>query len=144
MEKFSALLALCGGNSPVTGEFPSQRSVTRSFDVFFDLCLNKRLSKQSWSWFETPPCSLWPHCNAKNAVCKMAATFLGPQSVNELWWIHFSILCLGEAFFNKKTLQTACFLSFGQGHCKTPIKNGPLWLNLNVSHWNTDTIHKSR
>ena len=47
METFSALLALCAGNSPVTGEFPSQRPVTQSFDVFFDLRLNKRLSKQS-------------------------------------------------------------------------------------------------
>ena len=47
MEEFSALLALCAGNSPVTVEFPSQRLVTRSFDVFFDLRLNKRLSKQS-------------------------------------------------------------------------------------------------
>ena len=37
METFSALLALCVGNSPVTGEFPAQRSVTRSLDVFFDL-----------------------------------------------------------------------------------------------------------
>ena len=55
METFSALLALCAGNSPVTGEFPAQRPVTRSFDVFFDLRLNKRLSKQSWGyWFETP------------------------------------------------------------------------------------------
>ena len=43
METFSALLALCAGNSPVTGEFPSQRPVTRSFNAFFDLCLNKRL-----------------------------------------------------------------------------------------------------
>ena len=49
METFSALLALCAGNSPVTGEFSSQRPVTRSFDVFFDLRLNNRLSKQSWS-----------------------------------------------------------------------------------------------
>ena len=47
METFSALLALCAGNSPVTAEFPSQRPVTRSFDVFFDLRLNKRLSEQS-------------------------------------------------------------------------------------------------
>ena len=40
---------LCG-----PGEFPTQRPVTRSFDVFFDLRLNKRLSKQSWRWwFET-------------------------------------------------------------------------------------------
>ena len=44
METFSTLLALCAGNSPVTGEFPAQRPVTRSFDVFFDLRLNKRLS----------------------------------------------------------------------------------------------------
>ena len=48
METFSALLAICAGNSPVTGEFPAQRPVTRTFDVFFDLPLNKRLSKHSW------------------------------------------------------------------------------------------------
>ena len=48
METFSALLAHCAGNSPVIVEFSSQRSVARSFDVFFDLHLNKRLSKQSW------------------------------------------------------------------------------------------------
>ena len=40
MESFSALLALCEGNSPITGEFPSQWTVTLSFDVFFDLCLD--------------------------------------------------------------------------------------------------------
>ena len=52
---------LCG-NSPVTGEFPTQRPVTRSFDIFFDLPLNKRLSKQLWDWwFETSLCSLWHH-----------------------------------------------------------------------------------
>ena len=39
MEKFSASLALCAGNSPVTGEFPSQMPVTRNFDIFFDLRL---------------------------------------------------------------------------------------------------------
>ena len=42
METFSVLLAICAGNSPVPGEFPTQRPVTRSFDVFFDLRLNKR------------------------------------------------------------------------------------------------------
>ena len=42
-----ALLALCAGNSPAIGELPSQRTVTQSFDVFFDLRLNKRLNKQS-------------------------------------------------------------------------------------------------
>ena len=47
METFSALLAICAGNSPVPGEFPTQRPVTRSFDVYFDLRPDKRLSKQS-------------------------------------------------------------------------------------------------
>ena len=64
MEKFSALLAICVGNSPVRGEFPAQRPVTGSFDVFFDLHPNKRLSTQlrGW-WFETPSCPLWRHRN---------------------------------------------------------------------------------
>ena len=65
METFSALLALCAGNSLVPGEFPAQRPVTRNFDVSFDLSLNKRLSKQSWGWWsETPSSSLWLHSNA--------------------------------------------------------------------------------
>ena len=56
------------------GEFPTQRSVTRSFDVFFDLRLNKRLSKQPWGWwYETPSWSLWRQCNG---VIKEAITFL--------------------------------------------------------------------
>ena len=54
------------GNSPVTGEIPSQSPVTQSFDVFFDLRLNKWLSKQSkHRWFEMPPRSLWHHCNGE-------------------------------------------------------------------------------
>ena len=66
METFSALLAICAGNSPVPGEFPTQRPVTRSFDVYFDLRPNKRLSKQSWGWwFETLSPPLWRHRNVK-------------------------------------------------------------------------------
>ena len=59
----SALLAICAGNSPAPGEFPAQRPVPRSFDVVFDLCQNKRLSKE-W-WFETPSCPLWRHRNVE-------------------------------------------------------------------------------
>ena len=64
METFSALLAICAGNSPVPGDFPSQRPVTRSFDVFVDLHPKKRLSKRWWGCrFETPSCPLWRHRN---------------------------------------------------------------------------------
>ena len=60
---FPRLMAICAGNSPVTGEFPAQRPVARSFDVFSDLRLDKRLSKQSWGWwFEKPSRPLWRHC----------------------------------------------------------------------------------
>ena len=41
--------------------------MTWSFDAFFDLCLNRRLSKQSWGWwFETLSSPLWRHCNDKD------------------------------------------------------------------------------
>ena len=64
METFSALLAICAVNSLVPGEFPAQRLVTRSFDVFFDLHRNKLLSKHWWGWwFEPPSCPLWRHRN---------------------------------------------------------------------------------
>ena len=81
METFSVLLAICGGNSPVTGEFPSQRPVTRSFDVFFDLHLNKRLSKQSWGWWlETPSRPLRRHRNdALRSVFQIIMGQIGPE-----------------------------------------------------------------
>ena len=68
MESFSALLAICAGNSQSPVEFPTQRPVTRSFDVFFDLRPNKQLSKQWWDWwFGTQSCPLWRHSNAVNS-----------------------------------------------------------------------------
>ena len=64
METSSALLTICAGNSPLPGEFPTRRPVTGSFDVFFDLRLNKRLSKQWWGWwFQTLSRPLWRHRN---------------------------------------------------------------------------------
>ena len=73
METFSTTLAICAGNSPVTGEFPAQRPETRSFDVFFDLRLNKQLGKQSWGWWFTALSHpLWRHRNVYDgsASCK--------------------------------------------------------------------------
>ena len=67
METFSALLAICAGNSPVHGEFLTQRPVTRGFDVFFDLRLNKRLS--GW-WLKTLSCSLWRQNNEMSSFCQ--------------------------------------------------------------------------
>ena len=115
METFSVLLAICARNSPVTGEFPAQRPVMRSFDVFFDLRLNKRLSKQWWGlWFEMPSRSFWRHfkCNDKkefntlwpsDAIWRhrsaslldqiMACCLMGPSHyLNQCWLIINEVL----------------------------------------------------
>ena len=74
MERFSMMTSWNGNIFRVTGplcgeftgpgEFPSRRPVTRSFDVFFDRRMFKRLSKQPWGWwFETSSWSLWRHCH---------------------------------------------------------------------------------
>ena len=84
MKTFPALLALCEGNPPVTSGFPSQRRVSRSFDVFFDLRWNKQLSKQSrHRWSETPSRLLWRHCNRWHMRIR-ASTTRG--------WLRFSCL----------------------------------------------------
>ena len=86
MESFYTLLAICVGNSPVTGEFPEQMPVTWSFDVFFDLRLNKRLSKQSWGWwFETPLRPLWRHCNAVRTIILNHIQWFNMMTYNTSW-----------------------------------------------------------
>ena len=117
METFSALLALCAGNSPVTGDFPAQRPVTRSFDVFFYLRQNKRMSKQPWGWwFETPSWSLWRHCNVVLHNCTSPAVYLqilcvAPVLLNQIvrtnivrnkhrhsGWSHHNLVIAGDEY----------------------------------------------
>ena len=83
MEMLSALLVICAGNSSV---FPAQRSVTRSFDVLFDLRQIKRLGKQWWGrGFETPSRWLWRHCNVIwNEYCFVHNSIEG-KSKHLLW-----------------------------------------------------------
>ena len=61
---------------------PAQSPVTWNFDIFFALCLNKPLGKQSWGWwYETPPRSLWRHCNDM----LHASDILQPLSLRVVW-----------------------------------------------------------
>ena len=72
------------------GEFHTQRPVTRSFDVFFDLRLYKRLSKQPWGWwFETLSWSLWRHCNGNSTLKWLIYTEIlrSPQYIR----LHFRV-----------------------------------------------------
>ena len=104
METFSSVLAICAGNSPITGEFPTQRPVMWSFDVFFDLCLNERLGKQSWGWwFETPLCPFWRHSIASVHLSIHPSLIPCPLcSAYSSGWIHFIFIHL------IKQLQKVC------------------------------------
>ena len=124
MEPFSTLLAICVGNSPVTGEghyfFPVQRPMMRSFDVFFDLSLNNQLNKQSGGWwFEMPSCPLWCHCNVivGNILWRMVydmrmeilqPTFAGGLS-NLLVYMHSYKKYWWNAYISKIIKLTATF-----------------------------------
>ena len=128
METFSALLAICAGNSPVTGEFPTKRPVTRRFNVFFDLILNKRLSKQSWSWsFETPLCSLWRHYNgvANDGLVPIGAKTLA--TIMRTYASHSKQKAIGESCLWSWEIQMLLLklkhmdMDFHQCHCIAAI-----------------------
>ena len=103
METFSALLALCVGNSLVTGEFPPQKSVTQSFDICFDL--NKRLSKQSRGWrFETPSRSLYRHYNEQNGKLTLLCTKTQQGITSTTQQIYHGILQWENTTLNAKHL----------------------------------------
>ena len=99
METFSALLDICAGNSPVSGERP----VTQSFDISFDLLLNKRLSKQSWGWwFETLSC---PLLRQRHGSTGCSAPSWSSLPYNQHGVSHSKLICLnqcqGNYFCNK-------------------------------------------
>ena len=102
-------VAFCVGNSPVTRDFPSQRPMTRSFDIFFNLRLNKRLSEQLWGWwFETPSRSSWRHyndgqrCNLKSRMIQCSNHHLANAQVAQSWY--FILILLNGIFCNYRIL----------------------------------------
>ena len=84
METFSNSMALCEGNPSFTGGFPSQKPMTRSFDGFFDLHLNKRLSNQSKRrQFETPSASFMTSSWLRLLVAKSNGS---PMCFEQIWF----------------------------------------------------------
>ena len=61
---------------PLCGQFPTKRPVTRSFDVFFDLRLIKRLSKPRDWWFDMLSRPLWRHCHGYWITFQETLSFL--------------------------------------------------------------------
>ena len=134
MEAFSVLLALCAENWMVTGEFPSSRQVPRSFGVFFDVRLNKRLSKQSRRrWFGTQSRSLWRHCIAIYALYFISYNFVFPiarwcsrQSIprSQNTCIILRRYCM-HIFYRCHRFYDGCFLCY---YCRDLVVNDTCWL----------------
>ena len=104
---FSRYCPFVRGHSLVSSEFPAQRPVTRSFDVFFDPRLNKRLGNQSWCcWFETLSIPLWRQCSDLWAVITVY--------INDLYATRWKY---GHAFF------AACDNICCQNLCKETFFN---------------------
>ena len=97
METFSSLLAPCEGNSPVVGEFPAQRPVTRSFDVFFDRRQSNGWVNTRGCWFETLSRPLWRHCKATGNLFTRQVELCGIYSIyifNYLFFLPIPSTCL--------------------------------------------------
>ena len=133
METFSALLAICAGHSPVPGEIPAKRPVTQSFDVFFDLRLNKRFSKQSWGWwFETLSRTLWRH---RDGRCSRHACAITKQLEN-------TVLSLRD--FARCQDRTYCVIltrSHNAFDCHSSLRNAQ-WTSISVclKYWRTNIV----
>ena len=116
------------GNWPVTGEFLSQSPAMRSFDVFFDLCLNKRLSKQlrHW-WFEMHICI------SKSTIIG-SDNGLSPHQCQAIIWTNARILLIGplETTFSEILMEISKF-SIKKIHLKlSSVKLCSYSLDLNV------------
>ena len=135
---------LCG-NSPVTGEFPAQRPVTRKFDAFFDLRLDKRLSKQSWGWwFETPSHSLWRRGRSCTSL-----RFRSYDDDNAMKYKQISIIfimCLSNACCSMALGVTTCCYCIYRFHVKVYvyqmmiIKNAGERKNVLMCHSKTTSV----
>ena len=131
METFSTLLAICAGKSPVSGEFPTQRSVTRSFAIFFDLRLNKQLTKQSWSWwFETLSCPLRRQCNAYAETMEVDSK--PGHDVTYVWYFSHTSTPFPESFRDLLWCSMHIIGEFGWQDRRPPIIRA--WMN-NCSHY---------
>ena len=145
MEIFSALLALCECNPPVTGGFTSQRAVAGSYDVFFYLRLNKQTRRR---WFETTSRSLWRPCNVLGLMDYLL--FLMEIHMH----MQIQLIAIPRCLINSVSIQV-CFDALQQRHNGrdgvSTHKPHDCWLNrlfrrrskkISKLRWLVDSPHK--
>ena len=139
METFSTLLAICAGNSPVSGELSTQRLVTWSFDVFFDLRLNnlKNIHLQNNSGLtQFIVCDHYTpyHLQTLLLEVRFLTTYWNlPHNVlpitNKHWFE--CMICFGT-WYSKFTHQFIC--SYKVYHTATSVGQMPWWTWLMKQH----------
>ena len=147
MEPFPALLAICAGHSPVTGELPAQRPVTGSYDVLFDLRLNKRLSKQCRDWLiETPSRPLWRHCNAKeNALFSLNCKRNSTNVVQKLICLISNECSSKESQFNMLIMMHDTYkIDVGHPIRVTQIRQNDVYMKLISGEMDADLLKINR
>ena len=133
------------GNPPVTGGFTSQKAVSRRFDVFFDLLLNKRLSKQSIRRrFETSSCLLWRHCNEIAQLVWLEITgYMDEFQVPVYERIYHYNDVTGPAWRPGSPTIRVFSSTICQGWCQSNIKAPRDWPFIRRIHrWPMDSPHK--
>ena len=118
---------------------PAQRPVTRSFNVFVDLRLNKRLSKQSWGWwFETLSRPLWRHCNGMHISWDVQSHYV--------WWM--GVCCEAKLFTRIGFKHHTANSHFYSNSCKTSGNVRAIWPHgvflIICQTWLSEYIHKDR
>ena len=139
--------------SPVPGEFPAQRPVTRGFDVLFHLLPNKRLRKQSWGWwFETPFRPLWRHRNdiwhatynsqpvvrIHGIVCPSAIHFMKSttpcQRKHSRWFVCIDFVMTDNPIGKRNHLYVTLHKLSRQAF---------IWINVGLFYWAFNTLIKA-
>ena len=125
METLSALLAICAGNSPVPGEFPSQRPVTRSFDVFFIcVCINGRVNNREAGdlrRYRIHYGQLWHHHNVMTQLNWTIISFEAQKSMLQsnqynTWKQTIKVISLGSEVTTDFGMTRYEYISWYQGN----------------------------
>ena len=133
---------LCGDfhRSPVNS--PQKRSMTRGFDVFFDLRLNKRLSKQRWDWWlETSSRPLWRHCNVLLKLDQSHASVPDGYDFSRHLLNHtkMMIFVISRRIYCAYNMWITCGINWGISLNEISVKKKQLWV---WATWVGSRLHK--
>ena len=148
METFSALLVICAGNSSVTGEFPAQRTVTRIFDVFFDL----RRHRAHYDVTVMPWTAITVHQTASRHIFYIFVHCLNDGFLCKIFYTPWK--CLQHVWYELQLFISWCYIYSLFVHCRKALRQQfacwyfrvGLWIRIviirtNIFAWKVSKYH---